>query len=63
MCVLCFYDTIILFYCIPLVYENKTYIYIMHSRFIERIMCTTVVTTIQCTRSYYVLVEQISTLK
>ena len=21
-----FYDTIILFYCIPLVYENKTYI-------------------------------------
>ena len=28
MCVICFYDTIILFYCISLVYENKTYIYI-----------------------------------
>ena len=28
MCVICFYDTNILFYCIPLVYENKTYIYI-----------------------------------
>ena len=28
MCVICFYDTIILFYCIPLVYEYKTFIYI-----------------------------------
>ena len=26
MCVICFYDTIILFDCIPLVYENKAYI-------------------------------------
>ena len=28
MCVICFYNTIILFYCIPLVYENNIYIYI-----------------------------------
>ena len=28
MCHIFFYDTIILFYCIPLVYENKTYMYI-----------------------------------
>ena len=28
MRVICFYDTINLFYCIPLVYENKTSIYI-----------------------------------
>ena len=29
MFVICFYDTIVLFYCIHLVYENKTYIYII----------------------------------
>ena len=35
MCVIGFYDTIILFYCISLVYENKTYIYYYYYYYIE----------------------------